>query len=212
MQIAKMRLKFRNDIRAKQISEYKETIRRRLLAQRNQEGRLEEEEGMEFEALAFHDEGGLTEQQFRRMDEVITDFECNCSQIVSDCVNGVEKDESEEMSRSSSNCSSYIEQLSSLPKDIFDYSLSDLELIAFFCCQAETENHLSELCIRECISMIASVFYVVMEKYLPELINRPNPTWSKLYYRLKKVWAVCMKILLPQILMKLETNPISKDE
>lgn len=42
-----------------------------------------------------------------------------------------------------------------------------------------------------------------MEKYLPELIERSNPIWSKLYYRLKKVWVVSHKILLPNILRKL---------
>lgn len=211
MQIAKMRLKFRNDIRAKEINDYKEKVRNRLLAQRDQERRFEEEQGMEYEALVLHDDHVMTEEQLSRVVEIITDFECNSSQIVSDSVNKAKKDEGEEMSESSSNCSSYMEQLSNLPKDIFSFNLSDLESIAFLCCHAETEDNLPELLVQECISMLSSVFYAVMEKYLPELINSPNPTWSKLYYRLKKVWAVCHKILLPKILMKLEESSISRD-
>lgn len=42
-----------------------------------------------------------------------------------------------------------------------------------------------------------------MEKYLPELVEHPNPTWSKLYYRLKRMWVICHKIMLPNILGKL---------
>ena len=199
MQIAKMRLKFRNDIRTRQINEHKDAIRQRLLAQRDQESRVEEEMRMQYEALGFSDDCGMSEQQARRMNEVITDFECNCSEMVSDCLNAGEKEEGEEMSESSSN-SSYIEHLASLSKDVFDISLSDLECIAFFCCQAQTQDQLEPG--YKSIALIADIFYVVMEKYLPELIDRPNPTWSKLYYRLKKVWAVCQKILLPSMLRK----------
>lgn len=62
---------------------------------------------------------------------------------------------------------------------------------------------MSELNSRECLFLIPCIFYPVMEKHLPELIEPSNPTWSKLYYRLKKVWVVCHKILLPNILRKL---------
>lgn len=98
MQIAKLRLKFRNDIRAKQLDEYKDAIRKRLLRDRDFESRVEEEEKMEYEAVEFHEECGMNEQQAWRMNEVITDFECNYSEMVSDCTGERMKDEGEENS------------------------------------------------------------------------------------------------------------------
>lgn len=139
MQLAKLRLKLRNDIRAKQLDEYKDAIRQRLLKDRDYENRVEDEEKMEYEAVEFHEVSGMSEQQAWRMNEVITDFECNYSEMVSDCAGERMKDESEESSESTSS-SFYVENLVSLSKEYFDYSLHDLENIASFCYQSEAES------------------------------------------------------------------------
>lgn len=54
------------------------------------------------------------------------------------------KDEAEESSQSTSG-SSYIEHLVNLPKEYFDYSLSDLECLVSFCSQAEAQGEMPEI-------------------------------------------------------------------
>lgn len=69
-----MRLKFRNDIRARQLEEYKDAIRKQLLRERDFQVQLEESEKMEYEAVEFQEECGMNEQQAWRMNEVLCDF------------------------------------------------------------------------------------------------------------------------------------------